>query len=210
MAIEIDFMKAYDRKSIIAELQRVAKKLGKKTLTWRDIDTYGRIDPVTVRKKIGSMQAAHKAAGLVQPKRRVTDDEMLKALVRLWRVTMKESGRSPIARELNECGFAFTDAALRGRFGSWRNALVAAAAIAPASLAKGLANVPTPKRKKLSVHTRFLVFKRDGYKCRMCGRAGGVLEVDHVVPSAKGGPDKMSNLQTLCRECNRGKRDNLQ
>ncbi|MGA2868233.1 MAG: molecular chaperone DnaJ, partial [Verrucomicrobiota bacterium] len=35
------------------------------------------------------------------------------------------------------------------------------------------------------------IFKRDGYTCRICRCAGGVLEVDHVVPYAKGGADRM-------------------
>lgn len=43
--------------------------------------------------------------------------------------------------------------------------------------------------------------KRDGYRCRKCGRAGR-LEVDHIVRVVDGGaiwdPD---NLQTLCRRC---------
>jgi Homing endonuclease associated repeat len=81
MAIEIDFMKSYDRKSIIAEMRRNAKKLGKQTLTCEDINTYGRISAKTITLKLGSMQRAHKAAGLVPSRRRSTYVEMLKALV---------------------------------------------------------------------------------------------------------------------------------
>ena len=91
---------------------------------------------------------------------------------------------------------------------AWR--LAAAANIAPASLTKGLYSAPLPPRQQISIRKRFLVFKRDGYTCRICRRAGGLLEVDHVKPRALGGSNKMDNLQTLCRKCNRGKRDNLQ
>ena len=156
------------------------------------------------------MQTAHKAAGLVPPKRRLSGPEVLKALVRLWKITLKESGRSPFMRELTKYDCPVSRTVLKRRFGSWKKALKAAAGVAPASLTKVTPRIRTPARRKISVHTRFLVFKRDSYKCRICGRAGGVLEVDHVIPYARGGADRMANFQTLCQKCNRGKRDNLQ
>ena len=79
-------------------MKRIAKKLGKQTLTGVDIDTHGRISARTISRKFGTMQRAHKAAGLVPSGRRSTYAEMLKALVSLWTITMKESGRSPIAQ----------------------------------------------------------------------------------------------------------------
>ena len=50
------------------------------------------------------------------------------------------------------------------------------------------------------------------------GRCGGcamdfpfkIMEVDHVVPQAKGGGDHMENLQLLCGHCNRVKGDRPQ
>lgn len=64
-----------------------------------------------------------------------------------------------------------------------------------------------PKRKPLSKSTRFEVFKRDGFRCQYCGRSAPdvVLEVDHIIPVAKGGDDDIMNLVTSCRDCNRGK-----
>lgn len=57
---------------------------------------------------------------------------------------------------------------------------------------------------------RFAIFKRDKYRCQICGRSahdGVTLEVDHRVPRAKGGSDNPANLWTLCFDCNRGKSD---
>lgn len=51
------------------------------------------------------------------------------------------------------------------------------------------------------------VFKRDNYTCQYCGKVGGILEVDHIIPFSKGGNETIDNLTTSCRECNRKKRD---
>lgn len=66
------------------------------------------------------------------------------------------------------------------------------------------------KPQALSIRKRFLVFKRDKYRCRICKATGVELEVDHIVPLAAGGSDALDNLQTLCFRCNRGKRDSIQ
>ena len=64
------------------------------------------------------------------------------------------------------------------------------------------------ERAAMSDSLRYKVFKRDGYRCRICGAtaADGVkLEVDHIYPVSLGGKTELSNLQTLCYRCNRGK-----
>lgn len=48
------------------------------------------------------------------------------------------------------------------------------------------------------------VIDMDGRKCRKCGSEEN-LTVDHIIPKSKGGSNKISNLQTLCLQCNRSK-----
>lgn len=62
-----------------------------------------------------------------------------------------------------------------------------------------------------SKRTRFRILKRDGFACVYCGRKAPdvELEVDHVVPTSKGGTSQDSNLVSACRECNGGKSDSL-
>jgi len=70
-----------------------------------------------------------------------------------------------------------------------------------------------PKRQPIKPSIRFQVLKRDGYRCQMCGATaqdGAKLEIDHIHPVSKGGSNEPSNLQVLCRDCNAGKRDQLQ
>src|SRR5215469_1098574 len=51
---------------------------------------------------------------------------------------------------------------------------------------------------------RATVLVRDGGRCRRCRRSIN-LEMDHIVPVSKGGTTEESNLQVLCRRCNRTK-----
>ena len=66
------------------------------------------------------------------------------------------------------------------------------------------------ERRKLTAGLRFLILRRDKFRCQLCGAdqaddSGVRLEVDHVVPVAKWGLTVESNLWTLCRVCNGGK-----
>jgi predicted restriction endonuclease len=65
------------------------------------------------------------------------------------------------------------------------------------------------KRKGIGKRLRFLILQRDGFRCKLCGKSAKEtkLEVDHIIPIAKGGADSLDNLQTLCVDCNRGKSD---
>jgi len=60
---------------------------------------------------------------------------------------------------------------------------------------------------------RFEIFKRDKFRCQYCGRNPREdkckLVIDHIIPKARGGEDKVDNLITSCKECNLGKRDFL-
>lgn len=59
----------------------------------------------------------------------------------------------------------------------------------------------------ISKRLRFEILKRDGFKCRYCGKpaAERELRVDHVTPVALGGRDEPSNLVASCEPCNSGK-----
>ena len=56
----------------------------------------------------------------------------------------------------------------------------------------------------LSGKVRWRVFKRDGYRCVLCG-VDSDLTIDHIHPQSKGGTNSMLNLQTMCRSCNSSK-----
>lgn len=51
------------------------------------------------------------------------------------------------------------------------------------------------------------VLRRDRYTCQYCGRQGGDLTVDHVLPKSRGGRSTWENLVAACRACNLKKGD---
>ena len=66
------------------------------------------------------------------------------------------------------------------------------------------------ERKPFTKSTRYKIMRRDDFKCVLCGRSPRntenlTLHIDHIFPVSKGGSNKMSNLRTLCRDCNLGK-----
>jgi rubrerythrin len=70
------------------------------------------------------------------------------------------------------------------------------------------------QRKLMTSKLRQKIKERDNYTCKICGNSTHkepnlLLEIDHIVPVAKGGYTEEDNLQTLCWKCNRHKSDNL-
>lgn len=66
------------------------------------------------------------------------------------------------------------------------------------------------QRALMTPKLREAIKKRDNYTCKHCGNSTSnepnlLLEIDHIVPIAKGGLTEESNLQTLCWKCNRTK-----
>ncbi len=79
---------------------------------------------------------------------------------------------------------------------------------APANKLESQIKQKTKKQSRyIPLSVRFAVLERDAHQCVSCGKSPPkvILEVDHKVAFSKGGSHDMSNLQTLCFDCNRGK-----
>lgn len=63
------------------------------------------------------------------------------------------------------------------------------------------------ERGRVSNKMRFSIYEKDNYRCRKCKRHTDDLEIDHIIPIAKGGKSEYNNLQTLCKRCNMNKSD---
>jgi 5-methylcytosine-specific restriction protein A len=213
MRFEIDFLESHDTASVVAELQRIADLLGKRTVTAKEIDRHGRLNSRTVMQKFGTMRKAHEAAGLIASRYTMaTDEELFKVVAELWTKTLRDSGRRPRTSEVSKYGCPVSSRTIVERFGSWKRALIATAnAVEMPDFEKPVKPVKVVKtRRPLSVQKRYYILKRDRYKCRICRKSGVELEVDHVIPVSLGGRDTLTNLQTLCKVCNRKKGGKMQ
>ena len=56
----------------------------------------------------------------------------------------------------------------------------------------------------ISQSTKKIVYARDSGMCQCCGSYSN-LEYDHISPFSCGGSSEVSNIQLLCRTCNRSK-----
>lgn len=209
MGYEIDFLETYDRHSLIRELKRIASVTGRNRVMASDFKEHGRVSFHTILEKFGTIAKANEAAGLSpSPFRPRSDRELLQILADLWSLTWKEKRSRPMKADLRKYGFPVNGCTITKRFGSWNKALLAANELVD-NPEQGRSKA-SRRRTPVSDRVRFLVFKRDLYQCRICRKMGGELELDHMIPVARGGSNEIENLQTLCMSCNRGKRDSLQ
>ena len=70
------------------------------------------------------------------------------------------------------------------------------------------------QRSLMTKKLREFIKHRDNFTCCLCGNSTHVepnllLEIDHIIPVAKGGETVEDNLQTLCWKCNRAKSDKI-
>ncbi len=136
---------------------------------------------------------------------------MINNLENIWR----QLGYPPGIKKISKLGLKITAGPYKRVWGSVRSACEYLAKyhngrITREELLKG--NVSNNARQTIPLNVRWAVLKRDKYKCAKCGRSPSSnhkveLEVDHIIPVAKGGTNDIENLQTLCKDCNRGKKD---
>lgn len=70
------------------------------------------------------------------------------------------------------------------------------------------------QRTLMTKKLREFIKSRDNFTCCNCGNSVYIepnllLEIDHIIPVAKGGRTVEDNLQTLCWKCNRAKSDRI-
>ncbi|WP_330203089.1 HNH endonuclease [Cyanobacterium sp. Dongsha4] len=71
-------------------------------------------------------------------------------------------------------------------------------------------NIKT-ERINIPLSVKKYIYERDKFQCQSCGKKENEtqLNIDHIIPLAKGGSNDLSNLQTLCYQCNQRKKANF-
>lgn len=211
------------RGELLEDLRAAATKLHARVLTVNDYGRVGNFSAATVTRVFGSWAKALESANLEvsdcwNPK--ISDEDLLSNLAIVWEVV----GRQPKKSDLHAPLSRFSADPYVRRFGSWRQALeyFVSSADQPVSsehespdVRDDLLQLQASRKRTQrdpSWRLRFLVNRRDHFRCRACGRSpathpGVILHVDHIIPWSRGGETILENLQTLCEVCNIGKSD---
>jgi hypothetical protein len=211
-------------KELLADIKRVAIKLKRDSVTTRQQNEHGKFSCSTIILRFGSWRVALEKADLQGTKRQmnksVSKEELFRNLEEVW----IKLGRQPKYRNMHEKISKYGATPYTRTFGSWRKALEKfieyvdvgqGEAISSTNAIKSI-EIEQPTKHKtprnINWRLRFIVMRRDNFKCKNCGRSPAtdlkiVLHVDHKISYSKGGETVIDNLQTLCSVCNIGKSD---
>ena len=212
-----------ENQDYIDDLRQVAETLGKTTLTCSEYESQGRYSRGKLSKRFGSWENALVSAGLNPTGYNisVSDTELLNDIEQTW----VRLGRQPTTGDIKSGNSKYGMTTYIRHFGSWRKALEhfieyinsedeqieeSTLLLIEKPLCNTTASITHKTQRDINLRMRFLVMKRDNFKCRLCGASPATnpsveLHIDHIHPWSKGGETTIDNLQTLCSKCNLGK-----
>ena len=206
---------------LLDDLKMIANKLGKKSITRYDYDEHGKFSTTTFVRRFGSWFNALEKAGLEKTRTpmNLPKEELFHNLEEMW----VKLGRQPRYGEVTKPLSKYSVGTYEHRFGTWLKALKAfveyinnEGGALPQTSEQNPSQVKSSATHKttrnINWRLRFVVMRRDDFKCQSCGRSpatdpGVILHVDHKKAWANGGETTQENLQTLCSVCNIGKSD---
>lgn len=184
-----------DNDALIEIIKDLGRKLGRRP-TVEDLEnTAGYPCKAVFANRFGSWTEALELAGY-RPKlhNHSRYDIADSVLLDLLREFAEELGHRPRRRDLFGRNSYPSVRVYELRFGSWTEALERAGFEVARIKHKKSRPRPIPLEEKIynriTSRLRFAVLKRDGFRCRYCGRSpedGIILTLDHVIPESKGG-----------------------
>ena len=197
---------------LIEDLQLVAKKMNKEKLSQKLYTEHGKYNCSTVIRRFDTWNKALLKAGLkLSNIINYSDEKLFENILNVW----QKKGAQPTRRDMNTSISKISSGAYNRRFSSWTTAIkefIEYANDKEISTIKEQATQTSGNKTSRgpSLRLRFKVLKRDNFSCVQCGASPAkdqkvVLHIDHIKPWSKGGETEISNLQTLCQNCNLGK-----
>ena len=215
-----DYHRGVTDNELVADLRRIASELNKTTVTQVENKEHGKYGTTTHIRRFGSWYKAMEKAGLQKTRTpmNLPEEELFRNLEEVW----IKLGRQPRYQELQKPLSIYHVGTYENRFGTWRKALERFVAyinneenVSSEEAIRNSAVEPNTRHKTsrtINWRLRFIVMRRDNFKCKNCGRSPAtdqniILHVDHIKAWANGGETVSENLQTLCSVCNIGKSD---
>jgi len=212
------YYKNVRNEELIEDLKNVANILNKNTVTIGEYDEIGKYSSTTIIRRFERWLNALQAANLDSTiEMNINEEDLFKNLLNVW----EKLGRQPCRREMIKPLSKYSQSPYLRIFGSWSLALEKFIEYINETsnfddneiINENVNNERKPKHKTQrdpNWRLRFLIMKRDGFKCQICGRSpandtGVVFHIDHIIPWDAGGETVFENLQTLCSVCNIGK-----
>jgi len=209
---------------MIEDLKNVANILNQNTVSERKYNEKGKYGFKTIIRRFGSWNKSLQAANLdLTIEMNISEEDLFQNIYDIW----EKFGRQPKYKELRKPLSKYSEKPYVTQFGSWSLALEKFIEYInnpsnfndneiindDVQLTENVNDEIKFKHKTKrdpNLRLRFLVMRRDNFKCQMCGRSpanesGVILHIDHIIPWDKGGETLFENLQTLCSVCNIGK-----
>ena len=225
-----DYRKNITDDELLTDIKQVAKQLDQNFVTARQQDRFGRYYSSTIQRRFGTWLKAIEKAGLQktqqQVNNKISEEDLFSNLEDAW----VKLGHQPRFSEMVAPVSKYSGWPYARRFGSWFKALEIfvvlinkekdiSSVVADVGIkekksdAQKIERLVLPTRRTnrdVNWRLRFLVMKKDNFKCKNCGRSPAanptiILHVDHIRAWANGGETVLENLQTLCSKCNIGK-----
>lgn len=199
---------------LLEDLIKVSKQLDKSP-TIDEYNKNGKYESSAIIRRFGSWNKALEKANLTINNKQWSPEELFANIQNVW----EKIGKQPSRRNMDDKNLScISSGAYLRFFGTWMNALERFIEYINNADNLEIMNPPLSTKdnithktsRDINLRLRWLVMKRDNFKCCVCGSSPAthsnvVLHVDHVIPWSKGGETTIDNLQTLCSNCNFGK-----
>lgn len=236
------FRRNVPESALIADLRRVASELGKNSVSRREYTTLGNFSSSSLEKRLSGWSEALEKAGLEETtvQKKIRDEELFRNLEEVWTRLGRQPRRAELRSQrsaYSEATYEKRFGSWRNALEVFISYINGAESVTSDNETENLVVETIPKRigsrkikseeahlsrrtaegtqqgtRNINWRLRFIVMRRDNFKCKACGRSPAtdptvILHVDHIQAWSKDGKTVIENLQTLCSVCNIGKSD---